>query len=200
MQLCANILKDCGRAAQTSTTTLLINVTEVMLLLALRASADVAVIIVRWPKLVQPASLRLARRLADCGVLVFRKLVKEAPQTTAYLESHLWYTHVSIQLLGAVKTLNPCQRAEATKLSVTRTLPRYDNGGSNHLRLDNRAHTFSLTLCPKTSPPLSIHLSPTQVLQTDRVLPDPSIVLPTRVKLTHSEEAFSHKDRVTCKY
>lgn len=93
VQLSANILKDCGRAAQTSTTTLLISVTEVMLLLALRASTDVAVIIIRWPKLVQPASLRLAHRLADHSVLVFRKLLTGAPQTTAYLESHLWYTH-----------------------------------------------------------------------------------------------------------
>lgn len=61
-------LRFCGRAALNFSISLLISLTEVMLLYVLRVSTDAALIFIRWPSLVQPASLRLARRLADCIV------------------------------------------------------------------------------------------------------------------------------------
>lgn len=103
----------------------------------------------------------------------------------------------SIRLLGAVKTLNPCQRAQLS-------YPQYDNWGSNHLHLDNRTHTFALTLCPKTSPS-TFKASFPHSSRPDRQGTAWSLYCPTNkgslfVQLTHSDEAFSHKDRVTCKY
>lgn len=78
----ANALRDCGRAAQTSCTTLLIGLIEVILLFCFGASTNVAVTFIRWPSLVHPASQRLGHRLADWSVRVFMRLLKtKVPQT-----------------------------------------------------------------------------------------------------------------------
>ncbi len=45
---------------------------------------------------------------------------------------------------GGSITIVLCHKMEAARLFATRTLPRYDNCGNNHLHFDNRPDTFSI--------------------------------------------------------
>ena len=124
--------RSTGHAARTFSTIRLITLAEMMLL---RVSADVAVIFTTWPSLVQLASLRLARTLADCSVWVLKKLLKNKgssnnnhmpglssvvcaeglPRPQHKTIERGKFNQGSTRFLGGVRTLSRCQRAEAAK-------------------------------------------------------------------------------------
>lgn len=93
---------DCSQGLwQTSSTTLLISLVEVMF--SLRASADAAVIFIRWPALLQPLSLRLAGRLRCLSLY-------EVVKKHRFLENHhmprmLFVARAKLKICHACKEL-----------------------------------------------------------------------------------------------